>query len=151
MQRLVSRGSFPVTIPVKLSHCFHDQPRNAYEHPRELAEYLLTEAQHHLDSPAMQDILSLIGNLSLPPGLITRSSYENHVSLTKSLCRLDLYRIDETTSTYPTRIPSQYNIHPFLEDITSNVTTCIGLVGLSLAIWLQWHVCQSYISQETKV
>jgi len=69
-------------IPVKLGRHFPDLPRNAYEHPRELTAYLLAEPQHHRDSPALHDILSLVGNLALPPSLITRSSSEKHVSRT---------------------------------------------------------------------
>jgi hypothetical protein len=52
-------------IPIKLGNYFPNLPQSAYEHPRELTAYLLASPEKHRDSPALQDLLSLVGILAI--------------------------------------------------------------------------------------
>jgi hypothetical protein len=41
-------------------------PSSAYEHPRELAAYLLSEPDRYRDSPALQQLMDIVGGISFP-------------------------------------------------------------------------------------
>ena len=54
-------------IPTTLKAQFPNLPQSAYEHPRELAAYLLADHEQHHKSPALQILLSSIGRLAIMP------------------------------------------------------------------------------------
>lgn len=55
------------TVPESLEKMFPDVPASAYEHPRELCAYLLSEPHRYEISPGFQKLITLVGQRSLPP------------------------------------------------------------------------------------
>lgn len=52
-------------IPVDMRAYFPNLPQSAYEHPREIAAYLLADHQEYRDSPALKSLLSSVGQLAI--------------------------------------------------------------------------------------
>jgi hypothetical protein len=54
-------------VPFELETYFPSMPPSAYEHPRELTAYLLADADSYRHSPALTDLLQMIGQISIIP------------------------------------------------------------------------------------
>ena len=55
------------SIPRELKAEYHPSlPLSAYEHPRELTAYLLSEPERYRDCPALQKLASEVGDISFP-------------------------------------------------------------------------------------
>jgi hypothetical protein len=52
-------------IPNEMIQYFPGLPSTAYEHPREITAYMLSEYTNYLDSPSFTELLLQIGNLSI--------------------------------------------------------------------------------------
>lgn len=55
------------TVPDSLQRAFPSAPSSAYEHPRELTAYLLSEPDQYTDSPGFKKLVGLVGQLSIQP------------------------------------------------------------------------------------
>jgi hypothetical protein len=54
-------------VPGELHHLAPDLPAAAWEHPREMAAYLLADPTTHRFSPLFQQLLQDMGNISVSP------------------------------------------------------------------------------------
>lgn len=55
------------SIPDDLLKAFPSVPPSAYEHPRELTAYVLSEPQKYADSPGFRKLFQLVGYVSIAP------------------------------------------------------------------------------------
>lgn len=55
------------SVPEKLLHEFPSVPPSAYEHPRELTAYLLSDSDKYADSPGFRTLFRLVGYVSIAP------------------------------------------------------------------------------------
>jgi hypothetical protein len=54
-------------VPREFINEYHASlPASAYEHPRELAAYLLSEPERYRNSPAFQQLVEMVGGISFP-------------------------------------------------------------------------------------
>jgi hypothetical protein len=52
-------------IPVDILTHYPDVPSSAYEHPRELTAYMLSDYEKYRTSPGFIELLSYVGNISI--------------------------------------------------------------------------------------
>ena len=52
--------------PKELEEMYHGLPIHAYEHPRELMAYLLSDPEKYSDCPALGPVIEAVGAISLP-------------------------------------------------------------------------------------
>lgn len=62
----VKEGHHVRQVPEEMRAEYPTAPPSAFEHPREMAAYLLSEPAEHRGSPGFQSFLELIGHTSLP-------------------------------------------------------------------------------------
>lgn len=55
------------SVPEELLQAFPSVPPSAYEHPRELTAYVLSEPQKYTDSPGFRKLFPLVGYVSIAP------------------------------------------------------------------------------------
>lgn len=55
------------TVPESLLRLFPDAPPSAYEHPRELCAYVLSEPEKYKDAPGFKKLIELVGYFSITP------------------------------------------------------------------------------------
>ena len=55
------------TVPGEISGYYPDLPHSAYEHPRELSAYMLSEPDKYLNSKGFKDLIEQIGQISITP------------------------------------------------------------------------------------
>jgi len=60
-----SQGDRTKEIPSSIQGQYPQLPAAAYEHPRELAAYLLSEPQLYYDTPGYKQLITLMGHLSV--------------------------------------------------------------------------------------
>jgi hypothetical protein len=53
------------SVPNELLSFWPDLPSSAYEHPRELTAYLLSDASSYPHSPALRTVVELLGQIAL--------------------------------------------------------------------------------------
>lgn len=54
-------------VPMEISSYFPNLPPNAYEHPREMAAYMLAEPNKHKESQGFKHLIDSIGQISIIP------------------------------------------------------------------------------------
>jgi len=60
-----SRGYHTREIPAEISEVYVDLPASAYEHPRELTAYILSEPKLYVNSLGYKKIVELLGHISV--------------------------------------------------------------------------------------
>jgi hypothetical protein len=63
----MTQGYHVKKVPDDLASYYKGAPINGFEHPREMTAYILSEPDHHPDMPAFNDLLALIGHISIAP------------------------------------------------------------------------------------
>jgi hypothetical protein len=53
------------TVPSEISSYYPNLPHSAYEHPRELSAYMLSEPEKYEDSKGFKDLIETIGVISI--------------------------------------------------------------------------------------
>lgn len=61
----VIRGYYTREIPNEISDIYRDMPSSAYEHPRELTAYMLSEPTHYLETIGYKKLIELLGHTSI--------------------------------------------------------------------------------------
>lgn len=59
------RGYHTREVPVEISSTYVDLPASAYEHPRELTAYILSEPKLYTESPGYKKLVELLGHISI--------------------------------------------------------------------------------------